>query len=207
VYFGHAGGLPGGHPPEPRLPRNKSIHLLVLMGILGLVMGLFLFGSAFGPVLGLITGLATGLFLVVYFGLSEGLLRSQPPERLPSPNESIWRAGRDGLVLGLVIGLLTGLTRGPVEGVNSGLIIWMVLGLSFVNHFLLRLFLTWRGNLPWDLVTFLDGAAERLLLRKVGGSYTFVHGLLREYLATSDEPPSSTESTSSDGEGKDGTDC
>jgi hypothetical protein len=34
------------------------------------------------------------------------------------------------------------------------------------------------------VVAFLDEAAERLLLRKVGGGYIFVHRLLLEYFAS-----------------------
>jgi len=34
------------------------------------------------------------------------------------------------------------------------------------------------------VVTFLDEAAERLLLRKVGGGYIFVHRLLLDYFAS-----------------------
>jgi hypothetical protein len=37
--------------------------------------------------------------------------------------------------------------------------------------------------MPWGLVRFLDYAAERVLLRKVGGGYIFVHRLLLEYFA------------------------
>ncbi len=32
-------------------------------------------------------------------------------------------------------------------------------------------------------IPFLDEAAERLLLRKVGGSYIFVHRMLLDYFA------------------------
>lgn len=42
------------------------------------------------------------------------------------------------------------------------------------------------GSLPWNLIAFLDEAADRLLLRKVGGGYIFVHRLLLEYFASLD---------------------
>jgi hypothetical protein len=41
------------------------------------------------------------------------------------------------------------------------------------------------GYLPWRLVPFLDYAADRVLLRKVGGGYVFVHRLMMEYFAAS----------------------
>ena len=72
------------------------------------------------------------------------------------------------LIIGQLVGLLAGLA-------------------TFVKHFILRFFLSLRDNLPWKLVSFLDEAAERLLLRKVGGSYIFVHRLLLEYFAELEE--------------------
>jgi hypothetical protein len=39
------------------------------------------------------------------------------------------------------------------------------------------------GQLPFNLVPFLDYAAERIFLRKVGGGYIFIHRYLMEYFA------------------------
>jgi hypothetical protein len=48
-----------------------------------------------------------------------------------------------------------------------------------------------RNNLaPGDYVRFLDAAAERLLLRKVGGGYAFIHRMLLEYFAARYDEPS-----------------
>ena len=48
----------------------------------------------------------------------------------------------------------------------------------------------WRnGSLPWDCVSFLDYAAERILLRKVGGGYIFLHRLLLDYFADLETKP------------------
>jgi len=47
--------------------------------------------------------------------------------------------------------------------------------------------LLWRaGSIPWNYPGFLDFAAQCILLRKVGGSYLFVHRLLLEYFASLD---------------------
>jgi hypothetical protein len=49
--------------------------------------------------------------------------------------------------------------------------------------------LLWRnGSLPWNYPRFLDYAAERILLRKVGGGYIFVHRLLLEYFVSLETP-------------------
>ena len=60
---------------------------------------------------------------------------------------------------------------------------------AFVQHFVLRFFLWKLDLLPWRLVPFLDEATERVLLRKVGGGYTFVHRLLCDTLATQNLQP------------------
>jgi len=40
------------------------------------------------------------------------------------------------------------------------------------------------GSAPLNYARFLDCAAERIFLRKVGGGYIFVHRLLLEYFAS-----------------------
>jgi len=127
-------------------------------------------------------GLPFGLLFGLIGGLSTGLSGRQLSERLThSPNEGTWRSGKNGL-LALLAGLLAGLLTG-LE--------------AFVLHFFLRFLLSWQGGLPWNLVPFLDEAVGRLLLRRVGGSYIFVHRLLLDYFTTLDESvsaesPSST---------------
>jgi hypothetical protein len=37
--------------------------------------------------------------------------------------------------------------------------------------------------MPWNYAAFLDYAASRVFLRKVGGGYIFVHRMLLEYFA------------------------
>ncbi len=55
---------------------------------------------------------------------------------------------------------------------------------AFFEHFALRFFLWYLRDLPWNLVPFLDEVTNRLLLRKVGGNYIFVHRLLLDYFAS-----------------------
>jgi hypothetical protein len=70
-----------------------------------------------------------------------------------------------GLVFGFAIGLQNG-------------------GSAYLKHYALR-FLLWRNDYaPWNYIRFLDYAAERVFLRKVGGGYIFTHRLLMEYFAT-----------------------
>jgi len=56
-------------------------------------------------------------------------------------------------------------------------------GLACIRHLLLRFMLWHEGAMPWNYARFLDYAAERIFLRKIGGGYIFVHRLLLEYFA------------------------
>ncbi len=86
----------------------------------------------------------------------------------------------------LTYGLFTGLVFAPFVGLLVGLFYG---GTACIKHVLLRLFL-WRMRcIPWHYSRFLDYAAERILLRKVGGGYIFVHRLLLEYFASLDTTP------------------
>jgi hypothetical protein len=78
------------------------------------------------------------------------------------------------------MGMLVGLFLGPFVGLGAGLSTGLGI---FVKYFVLRFILWLRGDLPWDLVPFLDEAAERLLSRRVSTSYIFVHRMLLDYFA------------------------
>jgi hypothetical protein len=56
-----------------------------------------------------------------------------------------------------------------------------------IQHYALRLVLALNKDAPLTYVRFLDHAAERILLRKVGGGYIFVHRMLLEYFANLEE--------------------
>jgi hypothetical protein len=138
---------------------------------------------------GLLGGLLTGLFFVLlgmrFFGLLGGLcfgllggllgcLLGGLPFVLPA-----------GLLLGLLFGLLVGLLVGLPLG-----------GEAYLKHYVLRYLLIRSGAIPWHYIRFLEDATERILLRRVGGGYCFIHPLLLDYFAALDtggspETPSS----------------
>ncbi len=66
-------------------------------------------------------------------------------------------------------------------GVGSGLAYG---ALAALQHRQLQRLLRESGSIPDDLPRFLDYAAERTLLRKVGGGYSYVHALLQDYFST-----------------------
>jgi len=81
------------------------------------------------------------------------------------------------LSIGLLVGLLAGLSAGLLVGLLNG-------GLASFRHYILRSLL-WRIDAaPWRYVPFLDYAAERILLRKVGAGYIYIHRLLLDYFAS-----------------------
>ena len=86
-----------------------------------------------------------------------------------------------GLAEVLGLGLHNALFTGPSCGLLVGLLIG---GWACIQHTVLRVLLWRSGAIPWDYSQFLDFATERILLRKVGGGYIFVHRLLLDYFAS-----------------------
>lgn len=74
------------------------------------------------------------------------------------------------LLVGAAMGLALGLIMGGTDAV--------------IKHAILRLFLQRSGSIPRNYAAFLDEQADRILLRKVGGGYIFIHRYLLEYYAT-----------------------
>jgi hypothetical protein len=73
---------------------------------------------------------------------------------------------------------------GPIIGLSWGLIALILGGgKACIQHFALRLILYRDGYIPWNYARFLDYAAERIFLQKVGGGYIFIHRLLLEHFA------------------------
>lgn len=120
--------------------------------------------------------LVSALFWLIYF---------YTPATAAAPSQSItsqviwWiyygKQQSDVLLFGLSVGVFMGLISGLVGGENSGLVI--------LQHCVLRILLWRRGCIPWNYARFLNFAAERILLKKVGGSYIFIHRLLLEHFA------------------------
>ncbi len=146
-----------------------------------------------GMVVGLLSWLASLLFFVLFgelvFGLPFWLLYRLVG--MSSPNLSgpfnglavLWLLV--GPSLGLGVGLLVGLVSGSENGLLHG-------GTACIQQSVLRLLLWAAGYMPWNYIRFLDYAAERILLRKVGGGYIFVHPLFLEYFASLvSQPPAS----------------
>jgi hypothetical protein len=129
-------------------------------------------GLVGGLIVGLI-GWIFGSFYKPFFGLVGELVRG-----LFGSIGLLTIRQFDGLAFGLVGSMLGGLIFGQLNG-----------GDECIKHIVLRLLL-WSSNwAPLNYPHFLDYAAERLLLRKVGGGYIFIHRLLLDYFASLDSTP------------------
>jgi len=159
---------------------------------------------------GLVISLMTVLLFVLFFGMC-GLGVEDLDQKIV-PNHGIRRSLRNAVIFGLSLWLgfgLTGLSSGLgfglvfgsvnvsligglIFGLVFGLMFGLMIGLAFggfavIQHSALRLILALNNHAPLNYVRFLDHAAERILLRKVGGGYIFVHRMLLEYFASLEE--------------------
>ena len=157
----------------------------------------------FGVIGGLSNGLRGLLIGVLMFGLIEGLrggIQFGETKVKTEPNQGIWQSLKNGLFYGLIAAILFGLSGGVIYGVQSGLmfglkngtllgvVCGLLLGLSVglhacTQHLALRTILTKYTHIPFNYARFLDYAALRLLLRKVGGGYIFIHRMVLEHIA------------------------
>ena len=79
--------------------------------------------------------------------------------------------------------MVLGLANGIIFGYAAALLSAHGAGFVCLKHLIVRLLLWRSGCIPWNYARFLDYAAERIFLQKVGGGYIFVHRTLLEYFA------------------------
>ena len=188
VFF--IGKLIGEPMEEIKTVENLQVNREKVLGSIligGPIVGLS-FGLVGGPIVGLMVWLSIGLF----FSLMGGLEISEI-EIKTSPNQGTWASVRNAIVVWLIVGLIGGLTGGLIVGFIGGLIAGLIGGLiaglntggkACIKHFALRLvFYLYNNYIPWNYARFLDYAADRILLQKVGGGYIFIHRMLMEHFA------------------------
>lgn len=116
------------------------------------------------------------------------------------PNQGIRLSAVNAAVLGGAVGVFFGLLGGAIGWLLAGPIAGATLaaygfffgvlaaiwygGLDVIKHLSLRFILNRIGYMPWYYARFLDYAAERILLRKVGGGYIFIHRPLAGYFTS-----------------------
>jgi hypothetical protein len=183
----------------PQLLIGLAVGLVVgLAGGLGaaLVLG---FGGGLGFALGAVVG-----------GALIGGLRSSLQDDRAVPNEGIKRSAKHALRFGFAAALAAGLIGGLAGLLGVGLAIGLGIGMAgamagglaiglvtethtgisaCLQHYAVRAELVHAKIAPWRYGSFLEAMTYRLLLRRNGSGYLFVHRLLREHLADSVDGP------------------
>ncbi|MEM8804892.1 MAG: NACHT domain-containing protein [Cyanobacteria bacterium P01_G01_bin.38] len=129
-------------------------------------------------------GLISGLFMqtVLLSRALKGATFSSSNES-SHPNQSIKRTMKNASIISVFFGFIAAIISGPSYGISFGLVTWLISGgIACIQHFLLRLILALEGYIPWNYKEFLNYATDRILLRRVGGSYKFIHLLLQDHL-------------------------
>jgi hypothetical protein len=150
-------------------------------------------------VFGVFIGLIFGLILGLLFGLD-----TRPLNQKMVPGQKITLSIKNFLSVFILAGLISGVSGGMISwlfadldsewyaglrtGIFSALIMGGIIGLRFGgfaairNHFL-RFIIAKNNLLPWRLIPFLDYCVDLIFLRRLGGGYIFIHGLLMEHFA------------------------
>jgi hypothetical protein len=146
---------------------------------------------------GLVFGLSAGLVGVLAVGLANAF--EDPDSTSPLGPAISWRNDlRHAMAIGLMVWLVTGLVGGLAFGLVGGFVVGLVGGLMTglaaalvaglgTSHAVPAAFaeaqLAMRWHTPLRLMTFLDDARERNVLRTVGPVYQFRHARLQDRLA------------------------
>jgi hypothetical protein len=160
LFFMLFSGLGSGEVPIKTRP-NEGIRRSFFNAIITWLVGAVIGGLGIGCIVGLMGGMGIGI----------------AGRFMPGSVPSLGSGMIAGINLGLLFGMFFGPLFGPLFGLSFG-------GLAVIQHSALRFVLINRGYVPWHYPRFLDYCAERILLRKVGGGYIFIHRMLLEYFAS-----------------------
>lgn len=189
VYFLH--GYDWSNDIHPTEALGWTWGFALIAGAVGVVWGLFLrfLGQQVGfYVVDLPGALSWGLIFFLLAGL-----RGRKLETKNRPNEGMLLSGRNGLIAAVLFGIAFALFYQYALGVSNGLVGGLLLGLGpaliyggghLLNHFLVRILLNRESQVPLNLALFMDSAAERVFVYKVGGGYIFIHRLLQAFFSS-----------------------
>ncbi len=180
IIGGFIGGLESCFQVSRRgtpLYPNQGIHSSLRRG---LSMGIF-YGFIGAILLAIISGLVLGLYL-----LSTNIFAGQEVKA------AVKIVFFDSATFLLFVGGIFGVMIGSIGGSIGGF--FQYGGQSYVQHYVLRLMLGQQKILPpislsiknpdQDFVDFLDAMKDRILLRRVGSGWMFIHQTLLEYFAS-----------------------
>ncbi|MGB5971014.1 MAG: hypothetical protein WBG70_22055 [Spirulinaceae cyanobacterium] len=160
----------------------------VVAHLFGIFIGGAVLWLAGGYFLGIMEGLIFGFVSMVIAAIIIGLGEDRIVTTIKA-NQGIWQSLRNGIFFASIgvlgIGLFAFLTDVPIfNAAVIGLIFGLFQGFpGCLQHFILRLILYSNNYIPWNYARFLDYAADRIFLQKVGGGYIFIHRMLMEHFA------------------------
>ncbi len=156
----------------------QYVHMIKLKG--GLLINLALRLLTFIP----------GLILFIIYAVISffWILTAEKIEESLAPNYRVKEASRTAFLISILFCLSSIIAFQMPATYYRG--ISCILGflacfsyLPLLQHLSLRLVLWQSGAIPWNYARFLDYAAERIFLQKVGGGYIFIHRMLMEHFA------------------------
>ena len=177
----------------------------------------FAYGFLMGLIVGVSGGLAYWLALGLFQSITQEQLEDQNRQRFnqgvhrSAQNSAITGLLSAGIVAGtgflgywLSYVVNAGLSSGTGDTLSKGLgpalsVVWLFAiggglvgwavsgGWALIRHVVLRWVLSRRGVFPLHAQAFLEDATARILVRRDGGGYSFMHRLLLEYFAHLDE--------------------
>lgn len=163
--------------------------LMIGLGI-GLVMGLsdMFAGKPSSELLGMVTGGG----LVGFGGILIGGLYREPVGEVIGGMIGGFIGGLVGnRFLANIMGLIGINVFTLISCFTPVLLVALVIPIfDFIRRSLFRFILWYKGYIPRNYVRFLDYAAERIFLRKVGSGYIFIHRTVLEYFASLEAGPS-----------------
>lgn len=126
-----------------------------------------------------------GITVVLGYGLSIGLNYWM----------ILWLS--DDLSQGFSVGIGSGLSVSWLLAACGWLVVWAATGgLTILRHYTLRLLLARRRTFPLDARQFLDDAVARVLLKRQGGGYSFIHRRLLDFFADAVGPTTTNQAFS-----------
>ena len=199
---------------------KRTLAVMMILIVVEIAVGMFLYRTSGISTLSFVTdvlllcALPIGTAITLSFGRRPSL-RMAPTVK---PNQGYWQSLRNaaGITLFLILILLPlSLPAGISLNLSQGHMLWeadaLITSLLFVvatislvalplslffggaaclQQLLVRSILTGVEKLPWDLVSILDNATDRIILQRVGGGYIFQHRLLQDYFADAKHKPS-----------------
>lgn len=176
---------------------NKTLDYPVLLSPLTMIF----VGVTFWFIYLIVLGLPIELSKAIFFSIRS--LKQDLRDRL-KPNEGVWNSVKNAFFVAttmlflctfiIIFIIFVGATL-PVKvltfyGVPCLLIGFLCSGgLAFVQHFCLRIVLSYNKKIPLRLTRFLNYCTERRLLQRIGGRYRFIHREFLDYFAHQNPMP------------------